>query len=228
MLAQALAQGRKARGYSQMQAAKALGVSQSYLSMLETGEREVTAALVREALRVYRLPPTLLPLPAELGAQAETMDPAAELTALGYAGFPGGRKRPARNPAWVLLAALARKNLDARVFEGLPWLLLRYAGLDVGWMVRQAKLNDLQNRLGYVASLARRYAEAHASGTADRAALWRLEAAIEPSRLQREDTLCRESMTAPERDWLRLARPPEAAHWNLLTGVTPEQLRYVE
>ncbi len=228
MFSQALVRGRNARGYSQVKAAKALGVSQSYLSMLETGDREATVALARKAFRVYRLSPALLPLPAELRAKAGPVDLVAELAALGFAGFARGKKRPARNPAQVLLAALARKDLDARLTEALPWLLLKHPGLDWQWMVRQAKLNDLQNRLGYVASLARRYAEAHAEHAAKAATLVRLEAALEPSRLQREDTLCRESMTEPERQWLRQARPPEAAHWNLLTGLTPGQLRYEE
>jgi hypothetical protein len=49
---------------------------------------------------------------------------------------------------------------------------------------------------------------------------------LESSRLAREDTLCRESMLAAERRWLRSNRSPLAQHWNLLTGLTVDQLSY--
>jgi hypothetical protein len=52
-------------------------------------------------------------------------------------------------------------------------------------------------------------------------------AALEPSRLAREDTLCKESMTRAERTWLRSHRPKSAEHWNLLTDLTVEQLDHV-
>jgi hypothetical protein len=41
--------------------------------------------------------------------------------------------------------------------------------------------------------------------------------------LQREDAF-RSSMTEAERRWLREHRPPEAAHWNLLTNLTASAL----
>jgi len=49
-------------------------------------------------------------------------------------------------------------------------------------------------------------------------------AKLEPSRLAKEDTLCKESMTRAERAWLRKHRPESAEHWNLLTDLTVEQL----
>jgi hypothetical protein len=52
-------------------------------------------------------------------------------------------------------------------------------------------------------------------------------AKLEPSRLAKEDTLCRESMTRAERAWLREHRPKSAEHWNLLTDLTVEQLDHV-
>jgi hypothetical protein len=52
-------------------------------------------------------------------------------------------------------------------------------------------------------------------------------AKLEPSRLAKEDTLCRESMTRAERAWLREHRPKLAEHWNLLTDLTVEQLDHV-
>ena len=214
------------RRWNQLQAAKALGVSQSYLSMLETGMRKSTPAFARRAAGLYRLPPTALVLPEELNVNGATRDLAEELAALGYPGFHRARPHRKRNPAEVLLLALARKDLDPRVTEGLPWIMLRYPEMDWAWLVRQTKLHDLQNRLGYVTSLARRFAESRERYGRIAPMLAQREAALEPARLQREDTLCRESMTEPERTWLRARRPPEAAHWNLLAGVTPQQLRY--
>ena len=53
-----------------------------------------------------------------------------------------------------------------------------------------------------------------------------VEVKLEHSRLVREDTLCRESMSAAERRWLTSNRSPRAKHWNLLTGLTVDQLSY--
>jgi hypothetical protein len=52
------------------------------------------------------------------------------------------------------------------------------------------------------------------------------EATLEHSRLAREDTLCRDSMPDAERRWLKANRSPLAQHWNLLTGMTADQLSY--
>jgi transcriptional regulator with XRE-family HTH domain len=227
MSPRALVEGRTARRWTQVQAAKLLGISQSYLSMIETGERSAPPALARRAAKLYRLPPTDLALPAELDTDAIRRDLAGELAALGYPGFSYVRAHGKRNPAEVLLLALARKDLDPRVTEALPWLLLRYPEVDWRWITRQAKLHDLQNRLGFVTNLARRLAESQERYREVVPILAEREAALEPARLQREDTLCRESMTEPERKWLRAERPPEAVHWNLLTGIAPHQLRYV-
>jgi hypothetical protein len=53
-----------------------------------------------------------------------------------------------------------------------------------------------------------------------------VEVKLERSRLAREDTLCRESMPDAERRWLTSNRSPLARHWNLLTGLTVDQLSY--
>jgi hypothetical protein len=50
---------------------------------------------------------------------------------------------------------------------------------------------------------------------------------LESSRLVKEDTLCKESMTRAERAWLREHRSKSAEHWNLLTDLTVEQLDHV-
>jgi transcriptional regulator with XRE-family HTH domain len=218
--------GRTAKGWSQTRAAARLGVSQAYLAMLENGSRRVTRDLGVRAMTVYGLPPTALP--AE-GPQQDVSagSLAGDLAALGYPGFAHLRPRRwrAKNPGQVLLSALAQDELEARLVEALPWLLLRYGNVDHEWLVREAKLRDLQNRLGFVASLAR---GAAARGRDERLVerLKSLEAVLDRSRLAREETLCRASLSEPERRWLQVNRPDEARHWNLLTDWTPDHLRH--
>jgi hypothetical protein len=152
-------------------------------------------------------------------------DLSVELGALGYPRFFYLRVRRRRNPAEVLLAGLHQANLDARVAEGLPWLALTYVDMDWDWLVRTAKLHDLQNRLGFALSLASEVA----AGMNDRPRedhLRQYVEALENSRLAREDTFCHDSMTRAERVWLREHRSPTAAHWNLLTDMKGEHLGY--
>ena len=124
-----------------------------------------------------------------------------------------------------MVAALAHDDLESRMVEALPWLAHRYWSLDWDWVVREAKLHDLQNRLGFVVSLARGLAE-RARDERAAASLGIVERRLERSRLVREDTLCRASMPAAERRWLADHRPDEARHWNLLTDWTVDALRY--
>jgi hypothetical protein len=125
------------------------------------------------------------------------------------------------NPTAVLLAALRQNDLPSRVVEALPWLALHFPDLDQGWLVEQAKLHDVQNRLAYVVTLA-----SEVAGVGVAARLRDLVRALEPSRLAREDTLCHDSMTDAERRWLRQQRPQQAEHWNLLTDLRREHLPY--
>lgn len=224
-----LRSARLAKGWSQMEAARRLDVSQPYLAMLERGQRQLTPELALRAVRAYGMAPTAVP-PSQprsrLRLKAGTL--AKDLAGLGYPGFAYLRSRhwKPRNPGEVLLAALAQDDLEPRVVEALPWLVLRYWTLDWNWVAREAKVRDLQNRLGFVVSLARRLAE---RGGDERKAstLRELERELERSRLAREDTLCRASLPEAERRWLMEHRSEEARHWNLLTDWTADALRYV-
>jgi len=224
-----LKSARLAKGLSQVQAATRLGVSQPYLAMLESGRRRVTPELARRAMKVYGLSPTVLPPsegPSRRRVDAGTL--ASDLAALGYPGFAYLRPRnwKPKNPSEVLLAALAQDDLEARLVEALPWLVVKYWPLDREWLVREAKLRDLQNRLGFVVSLARALAE-RAGDEHKARALKELEKELERSRLAREDTLCEASMREPERRWLAENRSEEGKRWNLLTDWTADALRYV-
>lgn len=220
--------GRERKGWNQRQAAMRLGVSQPYLSLLEGGGRRVPEMLGRKAAGVYGLSAAALPLGADL-EDIRTVDQntlRADLAVLGYPGLSYmGTRRRKRNPAEVLLAALNSADLDSRLVEALPWLVWSYPEMDWGWLARAAKLFDLQNRLGFVTSVARRVAESR--GEADKARLLsRREGELERSRLAREDTLCHDSLTEAERRWLRGHRTKEAKHWGLLTDLSTEHLSY--
>jgi transcriptional regulator with XRE-family HTH domain len=227
MTGQDLKQARLGKNWTQLDAAKHLGVSQGYLSLLEKGRRVAPSKLVQRLLHEYEVPPTALPLrspeSADLGVDVEAW--ARCLGALGYPGFSYLKARPDRNPAEVLLNALMQPDLDSRVVKGLPWLVFNYDAMDWGWLVRNAKLHDLQNRLGFVVTLARRVAE-RTNATDKVSLLTEREILLDRSRLAREDTFCHDSLTQAERRWLREMRPPEAQHWNLLTDLTAEQLPY--
>lgn len=219
--------GRLKAGLTQLQAAMRLGVSQPYLSQLEKGQRPVTAELARSAAALYRLPATALPVPetAPEGAAADPAQLARQLSGLGYPGFAHLRPRKA-NPAAVVLEALLLKDLEVRLAEALPWVLLTYPDLDWSWLVRHAKLQDAQNRLGFLVAVAKNLAATRAEFQPALRQLTAVEQRLERARLAREDTLCRESMPAAERRWLETNRSPLARHWNLLTGLTPDQLSY--
>jgi len=94
--------------------------------------------------------------------------------------------------------------------------------------VQNAKLRDLQNRLGFVTTLASRLGTSQSSNepTEERRSrrLKEYAGVLDRSRLAKEDTLCHDSLTEAERKWLRVNRPPDAAHWNLLTDMKDANL----
>jgi transcriptional regulator with XRE-family HTH domain len=223
-----LRDARLRKKWTQQEAALALGVTQAYLSMLEKGRRAVSDRLVRKAQKILTLPATALPLESQrekMPAASRKLDFSAELGGLGYPGFAYRRARARHNPAEVLFSALNERDLDARVAEALPWLALSFFDMDWDWLVRNAKLHDRQNRLGFTVSLARDVAEAkHDNRRAQE--LRPCVQVLEGSRLAREDTFCHDSMTDAERAWLRQNRSPLAEHWNLLTDLKGKQLAY--
>jgi transcriptional regulator with XRE-family HTH domain len=221
-----LKNARKDSSWTQSQAAARLGVTQAYLSMVERGERAVSSELASRTVKLFEIPATALPL-----ADYQSRDHSAGffktmLGNLGYPGFAYLRRSARRNPTEMLMAALDSDDLDSRVTEALAWLPLAYPQLNWDWLTANAKLRDRQNRLGFVVALARQAAERKGVSQLEHELAARI-AKLEPSRLAREDTLCRESMTRSERAWLRERRSKLAEHWNLLTDLTVEQLDHV-
>jgi transcriptional regulator with XRE-family HTH domain len=221
-----LQSARRARGWTQKRAARQLGVTQAYLSMLERGHRVPPPALVLRLAEVYSLSPAALPLPGgEWQPPASgNREIAGELSRLGYPGLGGRRRGEARNPAAVLLTALSQADLERRLVQALPWLFLRHPEVDTNWLLDRAKRLDLQNRLGFIVSLAREVREAR--GEAVPQNLVELEAALERSRLARFGTLCQNSMSEDEGRTLYEHRSETARRWNLLTDLTEEGLPY--
>jgi transcriptional regulator with XRE-family HTH domain len=219
--------GREQKGWTQQEAAARLGVSQPYLSLLEKEARRVPERLARKAASTFRL--SAVTLPPQDGwhkVQHKTEDLlAADLAALGYPGFSHLRARRKKNPAEVLLAALSAHDLNSRLTEALPWVLLEYPDLDWNSLIKEVKVRDLQNRLGFVTSVARQVAEKQGN---KKKAEWlrNKEGALARSRLFLEDTLCHDSLTKTERQWLNTARSKDAKYWRLLTDLKPEHLSY--
>jgi len=211
-----LKRARLDRGWSQQEAAERLGVTQAYLSMLESGARN-PAPLARKLMHVYGLSPTVLPVD-EVREEVSADSLAHELALLGYPGFAhlrrGGRKV---NPATFLLTALGQRNLEARTAEGLPWVVLRYPDMPTDFLVREARARNLQNRLGFVVTLGKR-----AVGKDD---LQSLEQTLADSKLEKEDSFCKELNNA-ERRWLREHSSEEARQWHLLSDLRPDAVRY--
>ncbi len=214
-----LKQARLRRGYTQQQAATRLGVTQAYFSMLESGGRKPSPELARKLMREYEVSPTVLPV-SDAPRNVSPDFLARELASLRYPGFAHLHRTTRQlNPAEFLLTALGQRNLEARVAEGLPWLVYRYPDMDFDWLVPQARVRNLQNRLGFAVTLAK------LAGRNDD--LQKAEQELADSKLAKEDSFCRE-LSGPERRWLQEHRSEQAQQWNLLSDLRPETLRYVE
>ena len=217
---------RLAKGWTQSQAATSLGMTQAYLNYLENGKRRLTPELVRRATSVYGLSLRCLPV-ADVFVPVETSDQylAEALSTLGYPGFRYLRSHAeTKHPNEFLLTALAQKSLDGRVAEALPWVVANSAELN-SWLVENARKFNLQNRLGFVVSLAHRAVD-KLNAAAKATALDHLQLLLDDSRLAKEDYFYRPPRTESEGQWLRKNRTDDAVHWNLLTDMKPEHLQY--
>jgi transcriptional regulator with XRE-family HTH domain len=215
-------EARRARGWKQADLAGKLGVSQPYVSLLESNRRTVPMRLASRLVSVLELPATELPVRAKTAPLPSGMV-ASALGTLGYSGFAHLAPKHALNPAELLVRTLRRKNVEARVVEALPWLLVQYPNVNWNWLVPYSKQHDLQNRLGFVVTLARELAERR-NDTVTVNSLKKWERVLEESRLQKEDSFAGETLTEAERRWLKTNRSAEATQWNLLSNVTAEAL----
>jgi transcriptional regulator with XRE-family HTH domain len=229
MTADKLKQARKDAGWTQVFLAGKMGVTQAYLSLMENGKRSVSERVARKAVRLLALPATELPfsLSQEMDQALTDARVGLELARLGYPGFAYlGKPRATRNPTALLLAALSMENLETRLAEALPWLLLKFEGFDVKALVDRARLRNLQNRLGFAVALAQEVAERNPLYAHRTAELQRLTQSLDPSRLLREDTFGGRETNNRLLAWVRDNRSEAAKHWNVLTDLKTEHLPY--
>lgn len=227
MTGEALKAAREEARLTQGEAAAKLGLTQAYFSMIEGGRRRVTEEVAVRAVDAFHLPPTALPLKADPQGALSGSGFRAELGALGYPGFAKFRVgKPKYNPARLLLLAICQDVLDKGLVEALPWLLVKYVDLDWQWVLRNAKVFDCQNRLGFLVDVAEDVAK-KLDDVERRGELREMKRMIEWSRLAREDTLCAEAMGEVERKRLRRRRSARARHWNLLTDMEAKRLAYL-
>lgn len=200
--------------------ANLLGVTQAYVSMLESGKRKFTPKLHEKLAQLFASQPTKLPLALSV-TELDDDTLASTLSTLGYPGFAHLKHATPRNPAALLLECLRKSNLDVRVVEALPWLLSHHETLDLAWLTREAKFRNLQNRLGFLTALA--------NEVTPKPHLAQLLESLEPARLAAQKTLCNDSMPMGERRWLLEGnQTPLAQHWNLLTDLQPAHLKALQ
>ena len=128
---------RTAKGWTQGDLAHRLDVSQTYVSLLESDRRPVPEPLVRKLVSILGLPASTLPVSAESAALSAD-GVARALSTLGYGGFAHLGRGRKLNPAEVLVRTLSARNVEARLVEALPWLLVSYPNLDWPWLVSAA------------------------------------------------------------------------------------------
>jgi transcriptional regulator with XRE-family HTH domain len=221
----ALKAARKKVGWNQQELATRLGVSQTLVSLWEHGVRRFSPRRLRQFRDLgLELPPTTFPLPSHL--RRSRVDYGQELANLGYPGLAHlGTGGPNYNPAQLLVMALGEHHLERRLAEALPWLAFAFWDMNWEWVRREAKVGDLQNRLGFTLALAKKLAAQKQQPEA-LAHLGQQEDSLRQSLLAREDTYANETMSEAERKWLREQRPAEAAAWHVLSDMEADQLTH--
>ena len=215
-------EARNQKCWTQTDLAEKLGVTQAYVSLLESNRRDVPRRLQPKLVTLLDLSASELPMTRAADPLPEHRV-ASALATLGYPGFAHLARARKLNPAELLDRTLRRPHVEARLAEALPWVLVHYANLDWEWLVSQAKQHDFQNRLGFVVTVARGLAD-HSGDASTAQAMRAWEGVLERSRLQKEDSFAGDRLTDAERRWLRTNRSAEAAQWNMLSNVSVDTL----
>jgi transcriptional regulator with XRE-family HTH domain len=211
------------QGWNQQELARRLRVSQTLVSLWEQGLRSVPAKRF-DQLKKLGMKMSATTLPMRDLVKETRVDYAQELSNLGYPGFAHFKTgEPNWNPAQLMVQALSERSLDRRVAEALPWLAMRYSEMDWDWVHREAKLRNLQNRLGFTLALAKKLAD-RKQDPESAARLEKQEQSLQESLLAKEDTYCYDVLTQVERKWLLANRSPDAAAWHVLSDLDPADL----
>jgi transcriptional regulator with XRE-family HTH domain len=227
MTGEQLLKERTSRNWEQQETASKLKVSQPYLSLIEAGKRPVTEKLALRAVRVFKLPPTALPVKSLRTTPRTKIEGllVSQLAGLNYPKFSHLKKTGNVNPTGVLISALQEDDLDSRIVEALPWLIYSFSEMDWSRIFNSAKLADAQNRLGFLISLAHELATRSKDQTKSRQ-FKELLSTLERSRLLCEDSFRRVSLTETEKAWLENNRPGNARYWRVLSNLSADHLVY--
>jgi transcriptional regulator with XRE-family HTH domain len=219
---------RRAR-LSQVELSQALGISQAYVSILERSSRAVPQRIARVLAALLEFRPTELPLSsAPVGKGDECNESLTRtLAQFGHPHFANRAEgRASQNPTGFLISALASlERAGADVITALPWILLEFE-VDSEYLATTAIASGLQNRLGFLVSLARVIAQRELRFLHRHYELDSLEQRLDASRLAREDTFGGRELGEGMRAWLRENRTDAARHWNLLTDLAPQDVNY--
>lgn len=223
-----LLQARQNRNWEQIETAEKLGVSQSYLSLLETGKREITKKISLRAVKLFGFSPTALPIESKFEelVSVKNDELAQDLGTLGYPKFAFLKSKKTKNPLEVLFLALKIENLESRLVEALPWIIFTYSDLDWEKLFKLIKINDLQNKLGFLLCLAREIAERLKDGQKVEF-LREREAELAKSRLLQETSFSR-NLTETEKKWLKTNRSADAKFWRVLSDLEVKHLDYAK
>jgi transcriptional regulator with XRE-family HTH domain len=221
-----LTQIRLLKGLEQQEAAEMLGISQSYLSLLENNQRKLSLKLAEKVVKVFKLSPEYLPFSEnwEDLRKLNNWELAESVAAVGYPRFSHLKREQPTNPAQILFCAFQNENIDSRIFESLPWVVFTFPKLDWVKLTQYAKLHDFQNRLGFVVNLARQIAE-KAGDIAKSEFLSDIEHNLAKSRLIKEDAMA--NLTEAEKSYLKTNRSKEAKYWRILSDLSINHLDYV-
>ena len=148
-----LRDARKRQEWTQVDFAGKLGVSQGYVSLLESDRRDVPQHLLPKLVALLGLPASSSP--SALGRiRSQAIARLAHSAPWDTPALPISPRSAVSTPE-LLVRTLRRKQVEARLVEALPWVLLRFPNVDWPWLVHHAKQHDLQNRLGFVVTIAR-------------------------------------------------------------------------
>jgi transcriptional regulator with XRE-family HTH domain len=217
---------RKKAGRTQVEAAREVGVRQPFVCAVEKGSRPVTTALRNWLYSVCPESVTAVsPCGREETRSSELLK--EDLGGLGYPGFAYLAVKPKKvDPLEVVLNALKTEDLDQRVTDALPWVLVHRSDLDYRRLTDEIRLCNLQNRLGFLLEVTvEATKKLHFNDAAVRLEPWL--AWLRESRLYKEDTLCKKSLTEVERRRLQRRRPKAARFWRIYADLNSKEVANV-
>lgn len=212
---------KEARGdMTQADVAKRLGWTQSLVCKLESGFREPSALELWGLAKIYRRPLSFFFLEKGAGQPLFVTEESVAWHVAHYGynflvcrkEYNGGLHL---SPEETILAVL-QWFPDPRLMEAIP-VLLYVNDIDADDLYERAWKENLQNRLGFIASVTIECIESYGA-KGKLANLLRLKKRLEPIKLAREDSFQEkiEKLSEGALNYLRQTRDPIASDWNIL------------